>query len=544
MSDSFKRRRKRSHRSADRFSPAQAVRAGRRRSIGTLELLGAGLTFVVAATLIVLVWMITVRTIKEQRTEIRELAQRTLSGQAAVMARDISHELLMVDQSLTILQDAWKADSKSFDLLKWKANMPALAAVTDDLFIADDKRIVQQDILPQAVGQGVATAYVTWPHGSLERLGDEPGTTDNSIALPQAGDEPVEARRFLMYIVRPLDHPAGWLIGASFKTEELPKLFSDGLLGLNDVAAIVDMQHAGLQTIVGNAARRPRLSIARTDMYEAISKSQSGIWEGESAIDGVRRIHAFHRVAGRDMIVVVAATEAEAMAPANSLVNGAVALAVAATIVVVAIACLLGWALYRSRANQRDARARERDEEELERLRADETAWTIRSQMQASRLRALVDHGSDGVALVDPDLRVAQWNRRFQHAIGVPLQQNMALDQLIRAQSAHGVFGQSTDPEAEIARRVAVLRTGDGALPQLGPGNQALALRGIPVDEGGSVLLLSGLADAPSTGVRDSALEPDAHAEPTAGQQVSGAPEPLLSAQAGQPAGTAVPIEW
>jgi PAS domain-containing protein len=507
-----------------------------------MELIGAGVTLVVATALIALVWLVTVRTINEQRTEIRELAQRTLSGQAAVIARDISFELLMVDQSLTILQDAWKTDSKSFDLARWKANMPALAAVTDDLFIADETHRVQQDILPQAVGQGVASAYITWPHGSLERLGDEPGNIEDSIGLSQSGKSPVEARRFLMYVVRPLDHPAGWLIGASFKTDELPKLFTDGTLGLNAVAAIVDTQHAGLQTIVGTAARRPRRSIAQTDMYEAISKSESGIWEGDSAIDGVRRIHAFHRIPGRDMIIVVAATEAEAMAPADTLVNGALALAIAATIVVFVIACLIGWALYRSRANQREARARERDEAELVRLRADETTWVARSQLQESRMRALVDHGSDGIALVDSDLRVAQWNRRFERGIGVPLQENMPLDALIRAQFAHGVFGPVSDPEAEIARRVAILRTGDGPVPQPGPGNEELVLRGLPIDEGGSILLLSGLANMPAPSVGP-ASEIAPHGDPQTAAPASVQPEPLLPAQAGQ-AGTAAPIEW
>ena len=533
MSDSFKRRRKRSGSSAHRYTPAEVVRAGRRRSIGTLEIVGAGVALVIAATLVVLVWMVTNRAIQEQRTEIRELAQRTLSGQAAVMARDISHELLMVDQSLTVLQDAWQADSKSFDLAKWKANMPALTAVTDDLFIADEKHIVQQDILPQAVGQGVASAYVTWPHGSLEKLGEDQSPTrlEESIGLSQANSPgPVDARRFLMYIVRPLEHPPGWLIGASFKTEELPKLFAGAGLGLNAVAAIVDMQHAGLQTIVGNAARRPRRTIAQTPMYEAISKTESGIWEGESAIDGLQRIHAFHRVPGRDMIVIVAATEAEAMAPADTLVSGAISLAVAATIVVMAIALMIGWGLYRSRANQRAERARERDAAELERLRADEAALIARSQLQASRLRALLDHGSDGVALVDVDLRVARWNQRFEQGIGVPLQQNMPLDALIREQAAQGVFNPGPDPEMDIARRVAILRTGDGVLPQPGPGHQGLFLRGVPVDEGGSILLLSGLGP-----VTTPATEPKPPVEiPVA------ASEPALQASGG----TSAPIEW
>ena len=55
---------------------------------------------------------------------------------------------------------------------------------------------------------------------------------------------PIDARQFLMYIVRPLDHPKGWLIGASFRSSELTKLFAQAALGYNPVVALVDTKRA------------------------------------------------------------------------------------------------------------------------------------------------------------------------------------------------------------------------------------------------------------------------------------------------------------
>ena len=157
MSDSFKRRRKRtgpgsSRSQPPRLIPVESVRSAR---IGKAELAACGAVAIVGFALIALIWILTTRVMQDQRVEIRDRAEQALVGQAATMAETLAHELLLIDQSLTIIQAAWKADSDAVDLLKWQAQMPALTAVADDLFIADEKHIIRQDILPQAIGQGI-----------------------------------------------------------------------------------------------------------------------------------------------------------------------------------------------------------------------------------------------------------------------------------------------------------------------------------------------------------------------------------------------------
>jgi PAS domain-containing protein len=514
MSDSFKRRRRRTGSTSSRFKPSHLVpvESLRPKRIGKAELAACGAVAIVAFALIVLIWIVTSRAVQEQRAELRDRAEQALSGQAAMIAETVGHELLLIDQSLTVLQAAWKANSDSVDLTKWQQTMPALMAVADDLFIADDKHVIRQDIVPKAVGQGVGAAYVTFPHGSLEEYQSD-GTKDkDSLLLQSETGQPIDARQFLMYIVRPLDHPKGWLIGASYRSEELTKLFAQAALGYNPVVALVDTRRGIVQAVIGPAARRPKTDISQSPLFGALTRSPAGTWLGDTAIDGVERMHAFHRVENRDMAVIVAANWTEVTALSNNLAAGAHSIAIVGSALVLLIGGVVLWELYSIRGNQRQRRTFDRNRNELERLRTEEAALTARARLNAARLKIVVDSTADGIALFDSSLRLVQWNHPFFRGIGIEPRQDMPLDSLLRAQAANGLFGTVGDLEAEIARRVGILRSGDTAgLPQSGPSGETVILRGLPITEGGFMLLLNGLESwepAPAPGPSPEVDEP------------------------------------
>lgn len=473
----------------------------------------SGAVLVVALALIALIWIVTGRTVQEQNAEIRDRAEQTLVGQAATTAETISHELLLIDQSLSVIQAAWKNDSDSVNLEGWQKQFPALLSVADDIFIADDKHVIRQDISPKAVGQGVGSAYVTFPHGSLEQYQSD-GTKGNDSFLIEgdAGGAPIEARQFLMYVVRPLDHPKGWLIGASYRSKELTKLFADAALGYNSLVALVDTRRGVVQAVVGPAARRPVTNLSKSSFLNIISRSDSGTWLGETALDDVRRLHAFHRVPNRDMAVIVAANWDEVMAPAASLAAGDHALALAASALVLAIGGAVFGALYTFRGRRRQKRVLDRNKTELQRLRGEETNLTTRAALSAARLQALLAGVTDGVALFDSGLRLMQWNHSFQRAAGTELRKDMALDSMLRQQAALGLFGPLEDAETEIARRAGLLRDGLGeGLAQPGPDGETLLLHALPVTEGGLILILNGFvrwepAPPPSPAVQNDPL--------------------------------------
>jgi hypothetical protein len=103
----------------------------------------------------------------------------------------------------------------------------------------------------------------------------------------------------------------------------------------------------------------------------------------------------------------------------------------------------------------------------------------------------------------------------------------MPLDTMLRELAANGLFGPIADIEVEISRRAGILRTGDPAgLPQPGPEGETLILRGLPISEGGFMLLLNGLASWEQAPTPPRSTEVD---EPVVAE-----PAPVASA----------PIEW
>jgi PAS domain-containing protein len=466
--------------------------------MGQTEIAASGAIAVVALTLIALIWILTSHAVQEQQTEIRERAEQHLTGQAATIAETVGHELLMIDQSLAILRAAWKQDSDSVDLDKWQKQLPALTAVADDLFICDEQHVIRQDILPKAIGQGVGAAYVTFPHGSLEQFGSDGSSDLGSLLLQGEMGVPIEAREFLIYIVQPLDHPKGWLIGASYRSTELTRIFAQAALGFNPVVALIDTRRGVLQAVVGPAARHPNTDLSHSPLFGMLTRSPSGVWVGDSTLDGIERLHAFHAIPNRDMVVLVGASLGGVMALADNLASADHAVALVATALVLAIAGLVFWELYTLRDRRRLKRTFDRHRGELERLRSEQTGNTARAVLNAARLQVLLEHVAEGIALFDSGLRLVQWNQPFGLGIGIAPRRDMPLDTLLREQANAGLFGPVEDLEVEVARRAEILRSGDvTGSPHFGPRHETLLLRGLPIAESGFMLLLS---DQPAPG--------------------------------------------
>ncbi len=500
MSDSTKRRRRRRRTGSSPagFKPTQLVAADsvRRPSFGATEVLGSIAVALVAFALVALIWIVTGPVIRDQGAEIRDRAEQSLTGQAATIAETVSNELQMIDQSLTIIQAAWKQDSDTLDLAKWQQKMPALTAVSDDLFIADENRVVRQDIIPQAVGQGVGAAYMPVPHGVLESFESNGTKIKDSVLIQATAGAPVEARKFLMYIMRPLDHPNGWVLGASYRSAELTRLFAQAALGFDPVVALIDTRNGTVQAVVGPSARRPKTDLSKSPLFAAMLRLNAGTWLGPTGIDDVDRLHAFHRVANRDLMVVVAANRDEVMAPAKALAATTRILAGIATAFVLAIGGLILWEIYSTGRRRRRERIYDRNKTELDRLRSDAAVLSSRARLNAARLQAVIANASDGFALFDSGQRLLQWNYAFGRAIGIELRHEMSLDTMLReifppAEAANS----ETDTEAEVARGAGVLLGGNPAGIQVrGAYEESLILCGLPIEEGGFVLVLNGLA--------------------------------------------------
>jgi signal transduction histidine kinase/HAMP domain-containing protein len=99
-------------------------------------------------------------------------------------------------------------------------------------------------------------------------------------------------------------------------------------------------------------------------------------------------------------------------------------------------------------------------------------------------LRATLEHLPQGVSVVDSDLRLVAWNRRYLEIFDFPpalVQVGQPIEVLIRYNAARGLYGGG-DAEANIQRRIQHLRTGSThAHERELPDNVVLEIRGNPV---------------------------------------------------------------
>jgi signal transduction histidine kinase/CheY-like chemotaxis protein len=112
---------------------------------------------------------------------------------------------------------------------------------------------------------------------------------------------------------------------------------------------------------------------------------------------------------------------------------------------------------------------------------------------KTAQLEATLDGMSDGVAMMDAQLCLVEWNRRFPDIAGVPrqlLRVGLPMEDILRAQAKAGQFGP-VDPEAEVARRMALLRSGGqvGSMERTRPDGHTIELRRNRLPDGGFVTL-------------------------------------------------------
>ncbi len=453
----------------------------------------------ISVTLIALIWVLTSRAIDEQALDVRARADQQLRSVAYVLAREIQDELQLIDQSLKIIQDDWNKDSDSVDLGAWRKQLLALTGVANDIFIANERGVIVQGTLPQSVGQGFGSAYVTYPNGSLETF-DQTGT--KTADGRTAGANAIEARQFLTYVVRPLARPRGWLLGASYRSEGITKLFSGAKLGPSGLIGLVAPQRGGMQAVVGAAAQFANMDISDSELLEQIRKNDAGVWAGQSPIDPVPRIVAYQRIPDRDMAVVVGIAEETAYQPLSGLAAMAHGLAVVGSVIVLVIAGILIWTLANTRSTKQRQRNFERAEINLSNARQELAVAQARGLLNEAEVGTLLSSTTDGVARLDESQRLRVWNQRFADFAGVPLDEasfGMPIEDLLRHQSNAGLFGEAGEADEGIATRLTILQTsGASVVPpsQRGPAGEVITMHVRGVVGGGFLVMLIGPENA------------------------------------------------
>ena len=281
------------------------------------------------------------------------------------------------------------------------------------------------------------------------------------------------------------------MIAASYDAAEFGQLEEKADLGSNG-QLIVSTRDGAIRGLGNIALGDPTKSLNGSMVFAAMQLSPQGDWTGSSPLDGVVRVFAFVTIPDRALQVLVGVDRAGALRSANEWERQGIVFTAAATILVLVMASVLLWAERSVRARHAEAmHDRTVLMDAYNRLEAAES----NERVKAAQLGATLAGMSDGVMMVDPEMRLVAWNEHFPSFTGVPpetLRPGLAMNEILRAQAAAGEFG-TVDVDAEVVRRMSLLQQGHsmGTIERHRPDGRILEIRRNRLPEGGFVTLYS-----------------------------------------------------
>lgn len=453
------------------------VRAG--QVTGLLGIIAAALT------LILLTWLGTIGATHSQQAEAEAHVAANVANRALLFKDRLQRDLMLVDQSLRILGHSWESDPKNFRLLAWHGQFVSMNAICSDISITDEHGIIHDSTVPETVGTAVADR--DYFRALAERKFDD-GKMFIGPSTLGAKD-----REWHMNLARPLHRPDGSFAGvivAALRLSAIGSFYEMANVGPRGMIAVVGMDDGKIRLAIGPSPIDPGSSIADTDMFQAMQADEDRVWPGRSALDGIVRVHGFRRVSGTDLAVVVAMDRAEAMHATVAWEAAAFLFASGISILLVLLAVIL---IHANGAARRREELLRHDRAKLTAANCELEVAKARADEKAAQLEATLAGITDGVSMVDADLCLMEWNPRFPEIAGVPasmLRVGLPMEEVLHAQAAAGQFGV-VDIEAEVARRIAHLRSGDvgGTTERERPDGTIVELRRNRLPDGGFVTL-------------------------------------------------------
>lgn len=446
-----------------------------------------GLLGIIAAalTLILLTWLGTLSATHSQQAEAEAHVAANVANRALLFKDRLQRDLLLVDQSLRILGHSWEIDPPNFRLMAWQSQFVSMNTICSDVSITDEHGIIRDSTVRETVDTSVADRHYF-------RALAERGSDDGKMFIGPS-TLGANAREWHMNLARPLHHPDGSFAGvivAALRLSAIGSFYDMANVGSRGLIAVVGIDDGKVRLAIGPAPIDPGSSIAGTGMFRAMRADDEGVWTGPSALDGLVRVHGFQRLTGTDLGVVVAMDQAEAMHATDAWEDAAFLFASGITVLLVSLAVIL---IHANLAGRRREEVLSHDRAKLTAANSELEVAKARADGKAAQLEATLAGITDGVSMVDSDLCLMEWNPRFPEMAGVPaslLRVGLPMEDVLRAQAAAGQFGV-VDIEAEVARRIAHLRSGDvaGTTQRERPDGAIIELRRNRLPDGGFVTL-------------------------------------------------------
>ncbi|MEJ0018106.1 MAG: PAS-domain containing protein [Acetobacteraceae bacterium] len=419
---------------------------------------------VAALLLVALAWIGARDAILAHRGEARARVQAEILARTLAFEEQLRRELLSIDQTLRILEYEWQRDPEHFDLAARSSQVVVLSDVSLQLFIADATGTVRNSSRTAIVGTRIDGRDYFQHEAKLP-------ADDGRMFVGELTQGKV-TQLWQINMVRRLDNPDGsfaGVIAASYDTNSFARFYREVDLGAHGLIAVVSMRDGDAWTLAGPGQTQGVTNIADMPIFTVMRGAAEGTWTGVSGLDDVERIYAFAGVPDHDLKVVVGLDRAEALRPSVAWERNALVFTGGITVLIVLLAILL--------------------------LRAQDSARRRHEALARERaiLAATLTGMSDGIMMVDADLRLMAWNQQFPDFTGVPpeiLRVGLPMEDILRGQVAGGEFGP-VDVETEVARRMAMLRSGAsmGTIERPRPSGRQLEIRRNPLPGGGFVTL-------------------------------------------------------
>jgi signal transduction histidine kinase/CheY-like chemotaxis protein/HPt (histidine-containing phosphotransfer) domain-containing protein len=454
------------------------------------HLLTGGSLLLAVGCLIGLTWLATRGAIEAQRQEVNARVSASVARQALSFEEQIAGQILSLEQILGMMVHAWERSPDTFDLQAWRQDMMPRAGVARDMMLVDEDGIVRQSTIPEAIGSNVNDDdYFQYAlqHRSDDRAFVGGATVGSAM------------RQWHMNVARSIRHPDGSFAGAfvaDYRLSAITGLMRQADLGSGAMIAVVSLSDGKLRAHVGPVEAQPDVSISDTPMFSAVRSIQEGNWTGRSAPDATPRVHAFRRVPDRELAVVVGMSLDEAMAPANRWARQAKISAACISGLLAIMALIIMRSVWQTR--RREVRMAE-DRAGLAAANAQLEIAKAHADAKTAQLEATLAGISDGISMIDGHLCLMEWNARFPEIAGIAperLRMGMPMEEILREQAHSGQFGP-VDVEAEVARRMAILRAGYamGIGERRRPDGRVLELRRNQLPGGGFVTLYSDITE-------------------------------------------------
>ncbi|MBS0562242.1 MAG: PAS-domain containing protein [Proteobacteria bacterium] len=433
-----------------------------------------------AAALIAVIWYGTANSLRTNRAEVLASTGAELSSEALLLADRLDERLTAVDQTLRILESQWESSPDTFRLADWRQRVVVLADPGLQILITDAAGMVRVATAADLIGTDVADRafFRHWARARAD---------SGQMFIGQAARDPSGAWSLTMS--RRLDLPDGafaGVIAVSYDVARLTQFYSHadnhGDLGPHGLFALVRRADGIVQAAAGDGLH-PGDTLAGSAMWRGLRDAATGRWTGPSGSDGEERVHVLKplRVAG-SLDVVLAMGVQDAVAPVGVWRRDALLLAALATLLVLALA---GGLVLTLLAARRRVAALGRDRAILAAAKADADA-------KSRRLEATLASMSDGVMMMDADLRMVEWNARVPELLRLPpsaLWRGVPMATLLRAQAEAGEFGPVADIDAEVERRLKGLRgvTGTVEYERVRPDGRVIQVRRRRLADGGFI---------------------------------------------------------